>query len=61
MNVDAELILLRDFYEKWINYHSLLKGKPKDREAAGVRLVEAHNAIQLMYEPTESQRIMMVN
>ncbi len=61
MNVDAELILLRDFYDKWLAYHSMSDAKPHQRKEAGQLIIDAHNAIQRLSEPTESARILRLN
>jgi hypothetical protein len=53
MNPNAELILLRDFYAKWIAYHQLGPApfKLKARTLAGAALFQAHKAIQTLHNP----------
>lgn len=59
---DTELILLRTFYGKWTEFHSI----PRDRlhrrqqEVASQEMVEAHNALKLLYVRASRQHVALV-
>lgn len=42
----SELILLRDFYHKWVIYHECMNKNIDRRSLAGQDLIDAHKAIE---------------